>query len=149
MARFNFAGVEDQKDFSPVPAGDYTLELTGWKLGKVKNGDNKGASMYTWEWSVAEDDDNPEETHNRKIFDQMPIMKTTMWRLKAMLSAFGFEVPDDDAAEDVEFEEDELLGRTLRARLSIQPESKSDDGTRTYPAKNRINKFLIPGDDTE
>lgn len=145
MPKLNFAGVPDQKSFDPAPAGEYELELTDYKEDEVRSGDNAGATMYKLTWEIK--DDANDKVDGKKVFDNQTYTEKAMFRVKAMLKAFGYEVPDDDGADDVDFEYDDLLGQKLRARLSVQPESKDKVSGRMYAAKNQIAKYIIPGDE--
>ena len=138
MPTFNFAGVPDQKEFTPLPAGVYELELNDYREGVVKGegSKHKGATMYNFTWEVV---DNDEEKYNgRKIFDNLTIVEDAMWRLKAMLKAFGCDVPQDG---DIDVEFDDFIGERLTARVGVQKARKVGD--QEYEARNTIKRFEI------
>jgi hypothetical protein len=138
----NFAGVPDQKSFEPVPAGEYRLSLQDYKEGTVKSesSENYGATKFDFTYEIV---DNENEKYNgRKIFDNVTITENSLWRLKAMLKAFGAEVPEDG---EIEVDFDDLLGEELDAKVGIQPARKV--GAQEYAARNRINQFIIADDE--
>ena len=144
--KVNFAGVPDQKKFEPVPAGVYTLLLDNFTEGEVGQGENEGQPMFKLTWEVQSEET---DLQGRKVFDNLVIVKNSLWRLKAMLKAFGYDIDDSEDAEDIDFEFDELLGRELQARLSVSAQSKNKKTGDVYPPKNKIAKFIIPGEDDE
>lgn len=146
MPSVSFAGVEDQKDFTPAPAGVYVLKFTDYKEKEVQSGDNKGAEMYALTFEIVSED---EDVNGKKVFDNQVYVKKAMFRVKAFLKAQGYEIDDSDGAEELNFEYSELLGNQLYARVTVQPESKDKVTGRVYPAKNQIAKFLIQGDHDE
>jgi hypothetical protein len=144
--KVNFAGVPDQKSFEPVPAGRYMLELSDYIEDEVSQGENEGQPLYKLTWEVLSDD---EDLNGRKIWDNLTIMDTTLWRLKAMLKGFGFVIDDSEDAEELAFEFDELLGKTLEAQVSISPKRKNKRTGEEYQPRNKISKFIIPGEDDD
>lgn len=145
MPKLNFAGVPDQLDFKPAPAGVYTLELTDFKERAVQNGPNKGASMFSLTFEIR--DENDDKLDGRKVWDNQVFTEKSMFRIKGMLKALGYDIPDGDDAEDVDFEYDDLLGQTLRVRLGVQNATKDPESGKEYPAKNTIAKFLMPDEE--
>lgn len=139
MPTLNFAGVPDQKSFEPIPAGKYILTLMEYKEGTV-TGDtskNKGATKYDFTFEVS---DNEEDKYNgRKVFDNVTLVESSLWRLKAMLKAFGLDIPEEG---DFDFDFDELIGEQLEADVRVQPARKVGD--KEYGAKNAIRQFIIP-----
>ena len=144
--KLNFAGVEDQKSFRPAPAGVYTLELTDYKEDTVKNGDNKGATLLKFTYEIRSED---EALDGKKVWDNATVTKKAMFRIKAMIKAFGVEVDDSENADDVEVEWDDFLGESLVARLSLVPATKDPNTGREYAAKNSIAKFIIDGEEDD
>lgn len=150
MPRINFAGVEDQKEFQPAPAGDYILELVDAQDGTVQSGDNKGADKTTLQWEIVDAEGELEQYNGRRIYDNVSYTEKALPRLKTMLKAFGAEVDDSDNAEDVDFEWDDLLGKKLLAKIRSVPKQRDkNDPAKEYPAKNAIVRFLVPGESEE
>ncbi len=100
-AQFNFADVED-KDFEPVPEGEYTVNLFDVEQKETRNGDD----MYVLILKIAEGDQK-----GKNLFLNLPVMKTTLWKIKQSLQAFGMEIPK--SAVDVDF--DNLMGKQCLA----------------------------------
>jgi Protein of unknown function (DUF669) len=144
--KVNFAGVPDQTKFEPVPAGIYTLLLDNVVDSEVSQGDNAGEPMFKLTWEIQSED---EDLQGKKVFDNLVLVQNSLWRLKAMMKAFGFEIDDSEGADDIEFEFEELLGKELQARLSVSAKQKDRKTGNEYPAKNKIAKFIIPGEDED
>ncbi|HST77280.1 MAG TPA: DUF669 domain-containing protein [Verrucomicrobiae bacterium] len=138
----NFAGVPDQKSFDPVPAGEYELELQDYKEGTVKSetSANFGATKFDFTYEIVNCDE--EKYNGRKIFDNVTITENSLWRLKAMLKAFGADVPEEG---EIEVDFDDLLGESLSAKVGVQPARKV--GTQEYTARNTIRQFMVPDED--
>lgn len=141
MPTFNFAGVPDQVIFEPLPAGTYTLELNDYREGVVKGETkNKGATLYSFTFEVI---DNENEKYNgRKVFDNLTITEDSLWRLKALLKAFGCDVPEEG---DIDVEFDDFVGESLKARVGVQKARKVGDTE--YEARNTIKRFEIQGEE--
>lgn len=139
MVTLNFAGVPDQKSFEPIPAGKYILQLVEYKEGEVtgENSKNKGATKYDFTYEVTDND--VEEYNGRKLFDNVTLVENSLWRLKAMLKAFGLDIPEEG---EFEFDFDELIGENLEASVRVSPARKVGD--REYQARNNISQFIIP-----
>lgn len=136
--RLDFAGVPDM-NFDPVPAGVYTLEFTDYTEGEVQSESSKnfGATKYNWTFEIV--DCEKEEYNGRKVWDNVTIAETSLWRLKAFIKAFGVEVPDEG---EFDFEPDDFIGAQIQARVGVEPERQVGD--RTYDSKNTIKKFMVP-----
>jgi hypothetical protein len=144
MVTLNFAGVQDQVSFEPIPAGKYVLQLVDYKEGTVQSESSKnyGATKFDFTFEVVGPDSVPEKLLNKKIFDNVTLVQNSLWRLKAMLKAFGVEVPEDD---DIELEFDDFIGEQLEAKVKITPARKDpNDPSKEYAARNAIASFVIP-----
>src|SRR4028119_478438 len=120
--RLDFTNVEGQKTFEPLPSGRYTVEVTDYKQGEAsENAKNPGAPTISWELTCT-DANADESSHNRKVWENMTIVENSLWRLKALLSAAGFDVDGE-----IDFDPDEVVGSTLDAQLGIST------GRRTRP----------------
>ena len=131
--KVNFADVEDQRDFSPIPAADYHAMVTNVKNAEVKSGNNKGAPRLNWEFTVQGGDYD-----NRKVFDGHNLVKNQLWKPKALLKAAGFDVPTD---EEFEFDPEDVVGSEVMIKVEVQGAQKADDGTE-YKAKNNVRAFF-------
>lgn len=150
MPSINFAGVEDQKEFVPAPAGDYVLELVDAVDGTIQSGENKGNDKSTLQFEIADADGELDQYNGRRIYENVTYGEKALPRLKSMLKAFGVEVDDSDNATDIDFEWDELLGKKLMARISSVPKQRDkNDPSKEYPAKNRIVRYIVPGAEEE
>lgn len=144
MVTLNFAGVQDQVEYKPIPAGVYTLQLVDYKEGSVQSTESKnyGATKFDFQFEVVGPDSVPENLLGKKVFDNVTLVQNSLWRLKAMLKAFGVEVPEDG---DIDLEFDDFIGETLDAKIKVTPARKDPkDPTKEYQARNAIAQFVIP-----
>lgn len=95
-AKFDFSNVSD--GFELLPKGDYPCFLFDVNHKETKKGDD----MYVLVLKVADG-----HHKGRQLFYNLPVMPSTMWKIKETLETFGMEVPK--AAAEVDF--DDLLGR--------------------------------------
>jgi hypothetical protein len=152
MPEIKFAGVPDQKAFKPAPSGDYILELVDAEDGTVQSGENKGADKTTLQFEIADAEGELEQFNGRRIYDNVSYSEKALPRLKTMLKAFGADVPDDDSAEPLKWEWDDLIGKKLLAKVrAVGKQRDKNDPAKEYPPKNSIVRFLVPGveDDDE
>jgi hypothetical protein len=142
--KINFTDVEGQRKFSPLPGGKYLMEVTDFTEGEAsEQAKNPGAPTISWELTVADDAQNPEDAVGRKVWENQTIVQSSLWRLKAFLQACGFA-----ADEEVDFEPDEVLGSTFVAELGIQKARKNRQTGEEYPARNVVRSFhsVVSGD---
>lgn len=99
-AKFDFSNVSD--GFELLPKGDYPCFLFDVNHKKTQKGDD----MYVLVLKVADG-----EHKGRQLFYNLPVMPSTMWKIKETLETFGMEVPK--AVAEVDF--DDLLGRMCMA----------------------------------
>jgi hypothetical protein len=147
--KLNFANVPDQKSFAPAPPGVYTLRVMDYKLSAVKSGKNEGATMIQWTHEIVDEEDEDSKVNGKKVFDNHILTENAYFRMKAFLKALGFDVDDSDSADDVDFAPSSVIGDTFVARLAIEPENKDPKTGKTYAAKNKIAKFIVPGDEDD
>lgn len=142
--RLDFTGVEGQKAFEPLPAGKYNVEVTDFRESKAgENAKNPGAPIVAWEFTVTDG-----EYEGRKIWDNMAIIapsetsKGTLWRVKAMLEACGFEVDGE-----IDFDPEEVLNSNLVIRLAIQKARKNEETGEEYEPRNTVKAFFPADED--
>jgi hypothetical protein len=152
MPEIKFAGVPDQKAFKPAPSGDYILELVDAEDGTIQSGPNKGDEKTTLQFEITDAEGELEEFNGRRIYDNVSYSEKALPRLKTMLKAFGADVPDDDSAEPLKWEWDDLIGKKLLAKVrAVGKQRDKNDPAKEYPPKNSIVRFLVSGaeDDDE
>lgn len=129
---FDASTVEPQesRDYSPMPAGLYTVEVTNSEVKDLKSGNGTGLSL---EFTVME----PEGFARRKVWQQLNIKHTNseaeqiaQAQLSALCRAVGISVLKDS---------DDLFQKILRIRLKIRP---AKDG---YPANNDVTGYESTG----
>ena len=146
MPKINFAGVPEPKAWKPAPSGEYILELVEAVDGITKNGPNKGDPNTALKFEIVDCEGDLEEYNGRSIYSYATYGENGLPILKSMLRAFGAEVSDDEGAEDLEWDWDDLLGQKLRARVrAVGPRRDPNDNSKEYPPKNVIQKFLYDG----
>lgn len=141
----NFADIEDQKEFSPLPRGRYVLEITDQEDRYAgENSKNPGARMLNWEFSVRDNEDY----QNQKTWDLQVCVPTSLFKAKALFTAAGvdtnnlsynmdeqaFYIVDEDG-DNVELDVQDLVGKMVEAKIKIQP------ATREQEARNQITAF--------
>lgn len=150
MPKITFAGVPDQKEFQPAPAGDYVLELVDAEDGEIQSGPNKGNAKTTLQFEIVDAEGELEQYNGRRIYENVTYGEKALPRLKSMLKAFGAEVDDSENAEELDFEWDALLGKKLMAKVRSVPKTRDkNDSSKEYPPKNAIVRYLIPGSEEE
>lgn len=125
-------------DDSPIPAGDYTLQLEDFEVGESQAGNPK----VTWEFKVVDD----QEYNERRIWHDTVTVGRGAGMFKAVISGFGYD-PNEYMAQfgnSVTFEAlAGLVGERALARVKI--EEPTDEVLERYPnasPRNRIARFL-------
>lgn len=150
MPKINFAGVGEPEEWTPAPSGEYILELIEAEDGEIQSGQNAGQPKSSLRFEIVDCEGELEKYNGRQIYYTATYGDRALPIVKQMLRAFGAEVPDEESAEDLEWDWDDLLGRKLKARLRSVPKTPDkNDPSRHYPAKNAITRFLIDGDEKE
>jgi hypothetical protein len=120
----------DSRDFSPLPAGLYTVEITNADIKDLKSGNGTGLSV---EFTVID----PEQYARRKVFANLNIRHTNSQaeqiaqsQLSALCRAVGIGVLDDT---------DALFQKILKVRVKIRAASGG------YPESNDITGYEPAG----
>lgn len=125
---FNATVVEPQapRNFDPLPAGPYDVEITDADVRELKSGNGTGLNI---EYTVIA----PEQYANRKIWQNLNIAHTnpqaeqiSQSQLSALCRAVGIDVLQDS---------DQLFQKTLRVGVKVRPASG------TYQASNDITGY--------
>jgi len=94
----SFKGVQSRQ---LLPEDDYRLKLVEAEAGES----NAGNDQITWTFAV----NDGGKFDGQKLWMHTPLIETALWKLHALLTALGVEVPDDDLDIDLEqMVEDEL-----------------------------------------
>jgi len=94
----NFKGVQSRQ---LLPEDDYRLKLVEANQGESSAGNDQ------IEWVFAVNDGGKYD--GQKLWFYTPLTENSLWKLHALLTAFGVEVPDDELEIDLEqMVEDEL-----------------------------------------
>lgn len=132
---FDSRTVEPQAAFdnTPIPAGLYTVEITGADIKPVNNG--TGLNL---EFTVID----PEQFAKRKVWSLLCIQHTNpqteqiaQAQLSAICRAVNLPVIDDS---------DALFGKILRIRTKIRPAGPGRDG-KHYDAKAEVQGYEPAG----
>ena len=129
MADLSYLGDSTtEQSFEPIPAGTYDITVDGCDEKISANGNEYLAVTF----KVADGN-----YRDRLIWDQFNLKhpdtntrEISERRIRTLFGACGFKVAGHT---------DRLIGETLRARVSIRPESDK------YPAKNVIKTFSSSG----
>jgi len=127
-----------QRDFTPVPDGDYVLEVSQSEVAPTSNG--KGVVMKLVYSVIA-----PEEFKGRNIYDNINIEHSTaraqeIGREHLAALCRALELP---AIED----SDELHFKQFAARIGMGKDSKerNEDGTGPkYPGRPEVKRYYFP-----
>ena len=94
----NFKGVQSRQ---LLPEDDYRLKLVEAESGESASGNDQ----ITWIFTV----NDGSKFDGQKLWFHTPLTENSLWKLHALLTAFGIEVPDDELDLDLEqMVEDEL-----------------------------------------
>lgn len=123
----DFAQIKaDDGSYSPIPAGEYVFQLTGAELKQTKDGSGQ---YIKGEFTVI-----APSYQGRKVFQNFNIYNRNSEaerigrsQLKALAIAVGLDTLRDT---------DELIGRTVAARVSIEK-----DKSGRYDDQNRLSKY--------
>lgn len=122
----NFAKVQS---LDPLPAGNYTATIVKAEIGVSQKGNEK----IDLQWKVeggAHD--------GRVIFDTLTFTEKALFRVKATLQGLGFP---KDFKGDVKV--DDLVGKTAKLTVDIQPGNGVDESGEPYQARNRVKKVAL------
>lgn len=130
MGGFNAEEHEDQRDDTPLPEGEYYLELEKAELRDTANGQGKGLNA---QFNVLGEESNPHR--GRKVFNWFNLQHSNEMAQKigqsefaALCKAVGIVAPEDTS---------ELLGKPFLAKVGLDKKDKD---------KNVIKKYsLIDG----
>jgi len=119
-----------QFDSAPLPAGLYTVEITGADVKELKSGNGMGLSL---EFTVID----PEQHARRKVWQNLNIRHSNAQAqeiaerdLALMCRAIGIGIPGDT---------DELFGRILRIRTKVRAAQGS------YPERAEVAGYEAAG----
>ena len=128
----DWSGVDDsqQGDFTPVPAGEYTIEGVSFEE-RTYNSGNQGIDI---QFKIV----GP--THeNRRVFETFVVTgknpNVALGRLKAFARGAGMNVETTALSTDAVAA---AMNRPLQANIGIE------EGNNGYPAKNKVKSFLAP-----
>lgn len=94
----NFKGVQSRQ---LLPEDDYRLKLVEAESGESQSGNDQ----ITWVFQV----NDGGKFDGQKLWFHTPLTENSLWKLHALLTALGIEVPDDELDLDLEqMVEDEL-----------------------------------------
>jgi hypothetical protein len=104
-------GMSLSLDFTGVgevlPEGEYTVELRSVKKGES----SAGNPMLFFNYQVTDAGDY----QGRTIFDGIPLIETTLWRLRLALIGLGFD--PESVSGPVQLQVDDLVGRKTRVTV--------------------------------
>jgi hypothetical protein len=150
VPKIDFAGVGEPEEWTPAPSGEYVLQLIEAEDGEIQSGPNKGNEKSSLKFEIVDCEGELEKFNGRQVYYTATYGEKALPVVKSMLRAFGAKVPDEEGAEPLEWDWDELIGQKLRARLrSVGARKDKNDPTREYPPKNEISRFLLSEDDEE
>ena len=109
-----------------LPAGDYPVTIVEASETVSRS---TGADMI----KLTLDAESPDGTQSTKVFDDLVASASSAWKIDAFRRALGHEVVQ---GEPVELAAEDLVGRTLRARLKVEEFNGR--------ANNKVEAWLAP-----
>jgi hypothetical protein len=109
-----------------LPAGDYPVTIIEASETVSRS---TGADMI----KLTLDAESPDGTQSTKVFDYLVASASSAWKIDAFRRALGHEVVQ---GEPVELAAEDLVGRTLRARLKVEEFNGR--------ANNKVEAWLAP-----
>jgi hypothetical protein len=109
-----------------LPAGDYPVTIVEASETVSRS---TGADMI----KLTLDAESPDGTQSTKVFDYLVASASSVWKIDAFRRALGHEVVQ---GEPVELAAEDLVGRTLRARLKVEEFNGR--------ANNKVEAWLAP-----
>lgn len=131
--RLNFADTAEPKTdgFELLPNGKYHCQITS--VEEVETGENSkepGTPMLKMEYTVISG-----KYENRKIWDNLVLADSSLWKTKALLYALGYS-QEEVASDNFDFEPEEMmLEKEVTVRVGKQP-AKGE-----YEARNKVNGY--------
>lgn len=116
MPKVNFTQVPDSQNFSPMPEGNYLMEVTDVEEKTTKNGD----VMFRMKLEVVRG-----EYRSRCVFDNLTFNEKGMKRVKLVCNRLGI---DTDQDIDLDITPEILIGRSALVTLTIN-DYEANDGT--------------------
>lgn len=140
--RINFADVEGQKEFSPIPPSRQDVIVTDWQQGEVTGEEsvNKGALKLTFELTV-----QGGEFEGRRIWDVFTVVPKALWKLKAFFGATGEDMEREITVDELLDMCANILGKELVVKLAIQPARVDTRTGNEYQARNKIQSYFPAG----
>jgi hypothetical protein len=134
--RVDFTDVEGQKEFTPIPPSRQDVIVSDFDTGEVsQNSKNAGAAKLSIEFTVQGGDFD-----GRRIWDTFVVIPTTLWKLKAFLTAIG-----EDTDGELDITPEDYVGKELNVKLAIQPARKNPETGDEYPARNNVKAYYPAG----
>jgi hypothetical protein len=134
--RINLTDVE-VRDFEAIPAGKYIVEFTDYEDRETKGGENAklpaGTPMINWEMTIVRNV-NGDETHKgRRVWMNTIIHERTLFNLKGVLLACGWN--ENDLQGEIDFEQNQVIGNQVVANVTRR-EYPPESGNFTNDVRN-------------
>lgn len=140
MPSIDFTDVGEPEEWTPAPSGEYILQLLEAEDTVTKGGKAPGSDMSKLKFEITQCEGDLEKYNGRTVYFNALYDERSLPVTKKMLQAFGVEIEE---GKPLEWDWDELIGLSLRARLRSVPARKDPrDPTREYGPKNEISRFL-------
>jgi hypothetical protein len=115
----NLTGITD-RDFEPVPAGKYLVEVASCELRTTgPNAKTPGAPMINWGFRILD-----EAFSGRMIFTNSLLGANSLWKLRQFLIAFGYTA--EDLEGEFELEPDDMIGMIAMATVTMRADNQGE-----------------------
>lgn len=127
MTVVDFTDVED-RDFEPVPRGQYLVEITG-----AEERDGQEYPYLNLELTIKEGPEGAEGVEDRKLWDILSYSPKALWKLKGFLAVVGYDA--EDLAGDFTVDPAEYLGMEFLVQVTVGADR---EGTQ----RNRVTRYF-------
>lgn len=134
MPRIDFSTVEDAKDFTPLPEGEYLCRVDNVKEALTGAGDE----MWKLRMAVVEG-----EHKGRYIFDNLVFSEKALKRAKFVCRCLGIDV-----SGEVDLTPDMIVGKQANVRVELE-EYQDDEGREKKRNRVPFAGYEKPDDETE
>lgn len=125
----------DAPELTPVPSGDYSLEVVNIQVVASKGPKTAGQPMLKMHYKVIGG-----EFDNRRIFENLLPQGAAAWKWRQFLiGVYGKEIAGE-VIEENDLDTDDLLGLAFEAVVTVEVRPVEDGGT--GEPQNRVSRYV-------
>lgn len=126
---------KDFGDYTPIPKGDYNVELVDVREGETVGGKNPGSRRWGLRFDVVDAGDY----EGRVVWDNIVDVPGSAWRIKQVLRAAGFDVTGEFDTDELDWEE--VIGTKFLVTVGIKRGTVNRETGEKYADSNKVVKF--------